>query len=324
MPVLAFDMTTANQEVRRHQFRGKNNVDYYEGDLIPLTLDDIDVRIEKSQAGDYAIYKETSRSGLAFRRSWSHIRHDKTNVTIFWFLRRGQMTVSYPGSKYTINPNECAITRSSRPFYMELMPEAGGELEVMHVVVPSHKLHALISENLEAGRPFPTSSGDLFLAERIFTMLFENDEIDPEIAEPLIETLMHGLGKSIARISGTPVLRSSTSDKRVTDVTRYINQHFANSDLNAKLVADSCGISLRYLCHILKKSDLSFSALVWDKRMETAHEWLQDPRMQHYSICEIAYLVGFKSSAHFSRMFKMKHAMAPREFRSLHSAKGSA
>jgi AraC family transcriptional regulator, positive regulator of tynA and feaB len=52
-----------------------------------------------------------------------------------------------------------------------------------------------------------------------------------------------------------------------------------------------------------------------------AEAWLKDPAMQHHLVCEIAYLVGFKSSAHFSRMFKTRFGVAPREYRDLHLAK---
>lgn len=325
MPVLAFDMTNANHESRRFEFRGKNNADYYDGDLEVLSGHDIDVRIEKSLAGEYGLYKETSSTGLSFRRSWSHIRGDKTNVTVFWFMRRGRMTLSTPTGRHVIGPRECTLTRSSKPFYMELIPDDGGEVEVMHLVVPTHKLYALLSDQVEAGKPFPTSRGDMFLAERIFTMLFEeDDQIDQDIAEQLVETLLNGLGKTIQRISGDMPARCSIADKRISDITRFINQHFANPDLNAKMVAESCGISLRYLCHILKKNNLSFSNLVWERRMNTAHEWLGSAKMAHYSISEIAYFVGFKSSAHFSRMFKMRYGVAPREYRQANAATGEA
>lgn len=316
MPVLAFDMNTANHEIRRHEFRGKNNADYYEGDLKPLSTREVDMRIEKSVAGEYGIYKLTSRSGLAFRRSWSHIRSDKTNVTVFWFVRRGQVIISYPGAKHTINPDECTITRSCRPFYMELMPDQGGCLEVMHVVVPAHRLYAIIPDALEAGKPFPTFKGDLFLAERIFTLLFEGgDQIDTDIAEQLVQPLLTGLGRSIAREAGDLGHRSSIVERRLSDITLYISQHFANPDLNAKMVADRCGISLRYFCQILKKNGLSFSNLVWERRVEMAQAWLRDPAMKQHLVCEIAYQVGFKSSAHFSRMFKTKFGVAPKEYR---------
>ncbi|WP_297495294.1 AraC family transcriptional regulator [Acidocella sp.] len=321
MPVLAFDMTTANHELRRHEFRGKNNSDYYEGELRPLSPRDVDMRIDKSVAGEYFIYKLTSRSGLVFKRNWAHIRSDKTNVTVFWFVRRGRITVSYPGAKHAINPQECAVTRSCRPFNMELTPDKNGLLEVMHVVVPSHELHSIISDGLEAGRPFPASKGDLFLVERIFSMLFdEDDQIDADISEQLVRTLLTGIGKSITRFGGIPAPRSSIAEKRTADIKACINRHIANPDLNARMVAERCGISLRYLCHILKKNDLSFSHLIWERRIEMAEAWLKDPAMQHHLVCEIAYLVGFKSSAHFSRMFKTRYGVAPREYRDQHTA----
>ncbi len=325
MPVLAFDMTTANYESRRFEFRGKNGADYYDGDLEPLSPAEVDMRIEKSVSGDYAIYNLRSRTGLAFRRSWTHIRNDKTNVTVIWFVRRGEIAISHPGGRNVLHADECAITRSSKPFYMELTPDEGGEVEAMHVAVPSHRLYSIISDTLEAGRPFPTSKGDLLLAERILTMLFEQDEeIDPDTAEQLVETLLNGVGRTIGRIAGEPAPRETIGDRRVADVTRYISQHFANPDLNAKMVADNCGISLRYLCHILKKQGLSFSQIIWDLRMATAHEWLRAEKMQHHAISEIAYLVGFKSSAHFSRMFKSRYGMGPRDYRALPVPQGHA
>lgn len=318
MPVLAFDMTTANHQSRRFEFRGKNNIDYYDGDLKPLSAREVDMKIEKSVAGEYSIYQLISRTGLAFRRSWAHIRNDKTDVTVFWFVRRGKIAVSHAGGRHVINPHECAITRSSKAFYMELTPDESGFLEAMHVVVPSHSLHSVICDTVEIGKPIPASRGDISVIERMLTLLFEEDaEIDPEIAEQMARALVTGLGKTAARMLGNPDAARSIGNRRSADVTRYINQHFSNPDLNARMVAQSCGISLRYLCHILKKNDLSFSSLVWDRRISTAHEWLMEQKMRHYSISEIAYMAGFKSSAHFSRMFKMRYSVAPREFRGL-------
>ena len=325
MPVVAFDMTSANHDSRRFEFRGKNNVDYYDGDLEPLSPREVDMRIEKSVAGDYSIYKLVSRTGLAFRRSWAHIRNDKTDLTIFWFPRRGRITVSHPGGRYIIAPHQCGITQSCKTFYMELTPDESGQVEAMHVVVPSHKLYAILGDGLEMGRPFPASIGGLSLTERMLELVFEGDtEIDPETADQLVQTLLNGLSKMVARTLGDSNQRCSITEKRIADITRYINQHFGNADLNGKLVADSCGISLRYLCYILKANNLSFSSLLWERRMATAHDWLKDEKMQRYSISEIGYLVGFKSSAHFSRMFTARFGVAPRAFRAAQAASQAA
>jgi AraC-like DNA-binding protein len=81
-------------------------------------------------------------------------------------------------------------------------------------------------------------------------------------------------------------------------------------------VAKGCGISPRYLSFLLKLHGTSFSTLVWDKRLKTARQWLGDSRPGEASISEIAYKVGFKSPAHFSRMFKRAFSVSPRHYRS--------
>ncbi|MFD1611518.1 helix-turn-helix transcriptional regulator [Sphingomonas tabacisoli] len=309
-------MNTANHETRRFEFRGKNKTDYYDGDLIALSAQEVDMRIDKSLLGEFAIYKLVSKTPLAFRRSWTHIRKDKTNLTVFWFIRRGRMAITATGPRYAIHPGEAAITRSSQAFYMELWPDERGPLEAMHVAVPTHILYPALNEQTEMGRPLPATRGDLHLAERIFEVLFEEaDEVDPETAEQLVGTLVRGLGRAVEAMYGGSTNRLTLAEKRIADIVQFISKNFSNLDLNAKMVADSCGISLRYLCHVLKRNDMSFSDLLWDKRMETSKSWLEDEKMARYTVSEIAYLAGFKSSAHFSRKFKSRYGLAPREYR---------
>ena len=81
------------------------------------------------------------------------------------------------------------------------------------------------------------------------------------------------------------------------------------------MVAKGCGISPRYLSFLLRLKGTSFSELVWDQRLDKAREWLAASDPRDISISEIAYGVGFKSPAHFSRMFKRVFGVNPREFR---------
>jgi AraC-like DNA-binding protein len=81
------------------------------------------------------------------------------------------------------------------------------------------------------------------------------------------------------------------------------------------MVAKGCGISPRYLSFLLRLKGTSFSELVWEQRLEKARNWLSSSDPRDISISEIAYGVGFKSPAHFSRMFKRVFKVNPREFR---------
>ncbi len=81
------------------------------------------------------------------------------------------------------------------------------------------------------------------------------------------------------------------------------------------MVADACGISTRYLSSLLKQQGTPFSELVWNQRMKIAERWLATSSPGDISIAEIAFRVGFKSPAHFSRMFKRVYHKGPREYR---------
>jgi AraC-like DNA-binding protein len=49
--------------------------------------------------------------------------------------------------------------------------------------------------------------------------------------------------------------------------------------------------------------------------MKIASRWLSSSKPSDISIAEIAFRVGFKSPAHFSRMFKRLFDKGPREYR---------
>ena len=49
--------------------------------------------------------------------------------------------------------------------------------------------------------------------------------------------------------------------------------------------------------------------------MEIASRWLSSSAPGEISIAQVAFQVGFKSPAHFSRMFKRVFKKGPREFR---------
>ena len=96
---------------------------------------------------------------------------------------------------------------------------------------------------------------------------------------------------------------------------RFIEVHLSDPQLSTAMVAKGCGIRPRYLSFLLRLKGTSFSELVWEQRLEKAKYWLSASDPRDISISEIAYGVGFKSPAHFSRMFKRVFKVNPREFR---------
>ena len=89
-------------------------------------------------------------------------------------------------------------------------------------------------------------------------------------------------------------------------------------DLSASALnryGDEFGVSQRYLSLLLQSTGTTFSELVWTQRLEMARAWLERSDPRDIAISEIAYGVGFKSTAHFSRKFKRAFGQNPSELR---------
>lgn len=305
--------------VTRGTFRGPpgGSLQAYSGVLTGSSPDADEMTVEKHRIGPYQMYR------LWARTAWPHgcvnaiMRGGAGGKLGLWFMRRGQITVIYSGGRHTVSGGEFTGTAAARPHSFEFVGDAAGRLELAVLVLPEHLFGGLTRIDLATGQSHVATSGDFRLADQVFELLGEHPgAVDTDIAEQLIALVIEGLGRRIQQplVRKTP---ASIADKRLGDITRFVGQHFSNPDLSAKLIATRCGISVRYLCHLTRANGFSLSQMIWDKRIAMAREWLSDQRMQRRSISEIAYLVGFKSSAHFTRKFKEQYGASPQEFRNL-------
>ncbi|HEV2503912.1 MAG TPA: helix-turn-helix domain-containing protein [Mesorhizobium sp.] len=96
-------------------------------------------------------------------------------------------------------------------------------------------------------------------------------------------------------------------------IVAYIDANLSRSDLSADEIARHMGCSRRYLHRAFEGEDITLERFVWDRRLERSREALMAGNGA--SISEIAFACGFNSSAHFSRAFKAKYEVSPRELR---------
>jgi acetamidase/formamidase/AraC-like DNA-binding protein len=94
-----------------------------------------------------------------------------------------------------------------------------------------------------------------------------------------------------------------------------IERKLDDPDLTPARVAESEGISERYLQKLFEGSGSSFTHYLRERRLQRTSAELSNPAEAHHSISEIAYRNGFNDSAHFSRTFRHRFGLSPREFR---------
>jgi AraC family transcriptional regulator, positive regulator of tynA and feaB len=322
--LFAFD--ERNYQECQTAFRGTNNQEYYLGEYTIDAGSTIDVRADKKAVGAYSIIRLRSKSRLFFRRSWAHIREDATDLTVLWFVKRGSLGISHQGGNTIAKAGDFAVTKSIVPFTMECRTDEQSQFDVLHVVVPTHIFRRFVPGEINAGFCVPAGGREFHIAEHILMDVFDDaDELTKQIEQLLVDSALSVLGDGIKSFESSKQERQSLSEKRLQDAMRFVEIHLSDPKLNAAMVADACGISQRYLSHLLRQQPgTSFSALVWNWRLKTAYEWLSNSRPHDISIAEIAFRIGFKSPAHFSRLFKRAYNMSPREYRTTRLVAGTA
>jgi AraC family transcriptional regulator, positive regulator of tynA and feaB len=312
--LFAFD--ERNYQNCQNAFRGAKNQEYYLGDYSIEAGSVIDVRADKKAVGACSIIRLKSRTRLFFRRSWYHIREDGTDVTVLWFVKRGRLSVSHQGGYSVAKAGDFVITKSMTPFVIECETDEESQHEVLHVIIPSHALRRFIPQEVRVGFMLPAIGREFTIAEHILTDVFDDTgELSEQTAQMLVDTALTVLSDAIKDRDTCGPVRQTVLDKRLQDVLRFIEVHLSDSKLSIATVAKGCGISPRYLSFLLKLHGTPFSTLVWDKRLKMASGWLSQSKPADISISEIAYRVGFKSPAHFSRMFKRVYGKSPCDYR---------
>ena len=95
------------------------------------------------------------------------------------------------------------------------------------------------------------------------------------------------------------------------DIVRYINDNF--SKISLPDTAQKFGYSQCQLHRILKKhTGYTFTELILHMRMQRARHYLLNT---HLPIRNIAFILGFDSAEHFTRMFKKHRGMTPTQYR---------
>ena len=311
-----FSLDRRNFRQCQDVFRGERGQEYYRGDFWIEDASVVDVRAERKAVGPISIIRQRSATNLFFRRTRQHIREDATDLSVLWFVKHGKLAFANQCGNKVANPGDFAITRSMSPFFIECRVDSDSVHEQLHVTVPTHILRAHIPHDFGSGLFMPVDRPEMAIAENIFTDIFEDEGgLSEESARLLVETALALIGNAVRAGQEASPARQTIADRRLEDVLRFIEIHLSDPQLSTAMVAKGCGISQRYLSFLLRLKGTSFSELVWEQRLAKARDWLSASDPRDISISEIAYGVGFKSPAHFSRMFKRVFKVNPREFR---------
>lgn len=98
-------------------------------------------------------------------------------------------------------------------------------------------------------------------------------------------------------------------------VCQTVEAQLGDPDLSLTQVAESHGISPRYVQKLFENVGQSFTRYIRYRRLERCRYDLESPIHNQLSISDICFRWGFNDAAHFSRAFRDQYNISPREYR---------
>lgn len=277
--------------------------DYTEDEGVPLSS------FVTREVGDLRLIDCHMSPSIGHRRG-IEIARDTEAYFCLVFHRHGREVWHTAAGEMPIEQGCVAAWHTARPL----------SFRVMH---PLHKLVIVLPETRVSGYlKDPESYAGMIVSNSVGIGSMLNDYIGSfydhfsDMTEPEITT---ALGTAVELFgafvestrSNKPALPRTSLIERIT---AFIERRLDDPDLTPTMIAESQGISLRYL-HLL-----------FSQRGETVGGWIRKRRLIQSgadlarstgrdSVTEISYRWGFKDPAHFSRAFKTHFGVSPREFR---------
>lgn len=320
MPELLFNFTFRHEssadrkrweEVLTDLHRAVSQEYYLSTTSLDLPTGALTIKLARASLGSIRILQYCAPGLTRTSRTARHIQQDSNQLYLIWFLTRGELQITQGGKTARAYPGQFIISESASPFNIVGNGDGDEPHESFQVLVPRHAMVGILPQISQCCNvPVDVRSGPSMIAYQIFSSLFDNAEGLPVLnAEELATQAL----KSIALSIGEANLRGR--DQIISDeIQAYVQSHISDPHLNAAKVAQSCRISLRSLYRRFNAGE-TFHQFVLKTRLEKARELIESATTGELLISEIAHMTGFANAAHFSRAFRSRFDLSPRDLR---------
>jgi AraC family transcriptional regulator, positive regulator of tynA and feaB len=98
-------------------------------------------------------------------------------------------------------------------------------------------------------------------------------------------------------------------------VKEAVERHLGQAGITSASIASELKLSPRYINQLLEAEGTSLSRYIWSRRLERCAEQLRDPGLGGRGVSQIAMENGFNDLSHFSKAFRLRFGMSPRDYR---------
>jgi AraC-like DNA-binding protein len=245
--------------------------------------------------------------GRGARRIAEEARPPAFGVTL---VTGGAARLSMASGERDLVAGDLCVLHSGEPFVKRMGPGYGEAFLYLPRPAVEEAVGARVGD-LVPGVKETRGLAGLF-ADGMAALHRRRAELAPAEWKPLVLALMQLMAAAFlggAAESARPPARTLQRQRAL----RHLERHLADPALNPRAVAAALGMSVRYLHLLFEEGGASVGATILALRLDRCREALatRDGR----SICEVAFSWGFSDAGHFSRAFKARFGISPRDAR---------
>jgi len=229
---------------------------------------------------------------------------------------RGTSTLSHYGQSIVLGEGAISLCDGGAPYRLDVSDDS----ELVLIRVPT----ALLKEHLPSpecfcGKLLSNDAGLTSTAAAMAVTLFERLgsglalHYQDRVARHLLDMIATSYAMAFEEVNAG----SSIVSGRHAAVKLYIEQHLRDPDLSPCSIAARLKLSARYMRMIFATCNETVSAYILRRRLEECARQIGDPSWRGHSMTEIAFGWGFNSAPHFTRSFRDRYDMSPRDYRRL-------
>lgn len=226
----------------------------------------------------------------------------------------GRGVISQDGRHAVLAPGDFALYDSTRPYQLTF----DGAFQQFVLMLPGPTLRTALrdTERLTATTVSGERGAGHLMIGMIRTLATDIGALAPESAAAVADSVSQIL---VAGLAALPAARRQP----VSQLTAYhreqikalVRARLADPALNVATIASALRLSTSTLHRAWAGEACSLTDWVWAQRLDAARRDLCDPACAARTVSEIAFAWGFNDAAHFSRAFRARFGLAPRDAR---------
>ena len=257
----------------------------------------------------------------AVERGDAQLAHKGAPSYLLMLQVSGEAEVSHYGNTVTLGEGDFVLCDSAAPLKIRFADDV--EALFLKVGASTLKEHLPSPEGF-CGRALRADEGLTAAAAAMALNLFGRLEagLSLHYQDRVARHLLDIVATAYALAFDTSTARSSIVSGRCASVKLFIEQHLRDPDLTPCSIATRMKLSSRYLRMIFASENETVSAYILRRRLEQCARQIADPAWRGHSMTEIAFGWGFNSAPHFTRTFRDRFGLPPREYRRLKLGEG--